>query len=280
MSKEGYAIKRSYGLMYTHQIPSRKLSGAVLTLALAVILFLTILIAGCGTSSSATAGSPTSTATPTSCISTASGTLQSFNATTLFITNLQGKQVQATYTTKTLFARQATETKAALQEGGRVTVRVTQNADNSYSALQIMVTNGNIAGNTPFGRSRSQAGAGGVRPCSTNRRFNGTPGARAGQGAGAGQGTGTSAQSRQTINGTLGQLNGNTLVVTDASGADYTIGLTSTTRIIGESVISAADLRNGESVTVVGSSNSQGVISASSVLIGLNLSNRSINNGQ
>ncbi len=260
--------------MYTHQIPSRKLSGAVLTLALAVILFLTILIAGCGTSSSATASSSTSTATPTSCISTASGTLQSFNATTLFITNLQRKQVQATYTTKTLFARQATETKAALQEGGRVTVRVTQNADNSYSALQIMVTNGNIAGNTPFGRSRSQAGAGGVRPCSTNRRFNGTPG------AGAGQGTGTGAQSRQTINGTLGQLNGNTLVVTDASGADYTIGLTSTTRIIGENVVSAADLRSGESVTVVGSSNSQGVISASSVLIGSNLSNRSINNGQ
>jgi len=274
MSKEGYAIKRSYGLMYTHQIPSRKLSGAVLTLALAVILFLTILIAGCGTSSSATASSSTSTATPTSCISTASGTLQSFNATTLFITNLQGKQVQATYTTKTLFARQATETKAALQEGGRVTVRVMQNADNSYSALQIMVTNGNIAGNTPFGRSRSQAGAGGVRPCSTNRRFNGTPGAR------AGQGTGTGAQSRQTINGTLGQLNGNTLVVTDASGADYTIGLTSTTRIIGENVVSAADLGSGESVTVVGSSNSQGVISASSVLIGSNLSNRSINNGQ
>lgn len=258
--------------MYTHQIPSRMLSGAVLALALAVILFLTVLIAGCGTSSSATASSPTSTATPTSCISTASGTLQSFNATTLFITNLQGKQVQATYTTKTLFVRQATETKAALQEGGRVTVRVTQNADNSYSALQIMVTNGNIAGNTPFGRSRSQAG--GVRPCSTNRRFNGTPG------AGAGQGAGTGAQSRQTINGTLGQLNGNTLVVTDASGADYTIGLTSTTRIIGENVVSAANLRNGESVTVVGSSNSQGVISASSVLIGLNLSNRSINNGQ
>jgi uncharacterized lipoprotein YehR (DUF1307 family) len=271
MSKEGYAIKRSYDPMYTHQIPSRMLTGAVFALALAVLLFLTVLIVGCGTSSSATASSPTSAATPTSCISTASGTLQSFNATTLFITNLQGKQVQATYTTKTLFVRQATETKAALQEGGRVTVRVTQNADNSYSALQIMVTNGNIAGNTPFGRSRSQAG--GVRPCSTNRRLNGTPGAGIGQGAGAGQ-------SRQTINGTLGQLNGNTLVVTDASGADYTIGLTPTTRIIGENVVSAANLRNGESVTVVGSPNSQGVISASSVLIGLNLSNRRINNGQ
>src|SRR5260370_12610950 len=234
--------------MYTHQIPSRKLSGAVLTLALSVILFLTILIAGCGTSSSATAGSPTSTATPTSCISTASGTLQSFNATTLFITNLQGRQIQDTYTTKTLFAHQATETKAALQEGGRVTVRVTQNADNSYSALQIMVTNGNIAGNTPFGRSRSQAGAGGVRPCSTNRRFNGTPGAR------AGQGTGRGAQSRQTINGTLGQLNGNTLVVTDASGADYTIGLTSTTRIIGDNVVLPPDPRNGHPLPLLASS--------------------------
>src|SRR5258708_8823026 len=102
MSKEGYAIKRSYGLMYTHQIPSRNLSGAVLTLALAVILFLTILIAGCGTSSSATAGSPTSTATPTSCISTASGTLHSFNATTLFFTNFQGQHIQPPYTSKTL----------------------------------------------------------------------------------------------------------------------------------------------------------------------------------
>src|SRR5258708_13590202 len=121
MSKEGYAIKRSYGFMYTHQIPSRKLSGAVLTLALAVILFLTMLIAGCGTSSSATAGSPTSTTTPTSCISTASGTLQSFNATTLFITNLQGRPIQATYTTKTLFSRQATETKSAIQDRGRCT---------------------------------------------------------------------------------------------------------------------------------------------------------------
>src|SRR5260370_29060259 len=101
MSKEGYEIKRSYDLMYTHQIPSRKLSGAVLTLALAVILFLTILIAGCGTSSSATAGSPTSTATPTSSISTPSGTLQSVNATTRFITNFQSRPIQSTYTTKT-----------------------------------------------------------------------------------------------------------------------------------------------------------------------------------
>src|SRR5258708_12259902 len=88
MSKEGYALKRSYDLMYTHQIPSRKLSGAVLTLALAVILFLTILIAGCGTSSSATAGSPTRTTTPTNCIPHPPGQLQNFHPTPLFITNL------------------------------------------------------------------------------------------------------------------------------------------------------------------------------------------------
>src|SRR5260370_6853020 len=98
MSKEGYEIKRSYDLMYTHQIPSRKLSGAVLTLALAVILFLTILIAGCGTSSSATAGSPTRTAPPTNWISTPPGHPPNFNATTLFFTNFQRTTIHATST--------------------------------------------------------------------------------------------------------------------------------------------------------------------------------------
>lgn len=226
-----------------------------------VPLLLATLIVACGSNSTAVGSSPTGSPTAANCIAIAAGTLQSFTGATMSITGVQGKQVQATYTVKTLFLREITETKAALQEGVRVSVRVTQNADNSYSALQITLRNG-TTGTSPTGtgqplRSRSQTG--GLKACSSNARVN----------AGFGQGA---SQSRQTINGTVGQLNGNTLTVTDTSGADYTIGLISTTQITSEKVASPTDLQNGEAVTVTGSSSSsQGVIAANTVIILLRL---------
>jgi hypothetical protein len=241
--------------MHPMRVPGKFLAGIVL------LLFAT-LNAACGSNSSAAGSSPTSSPTPATCISVTTGTLQSFNGATLSITSAQGKQVQTTYTVKTLFLREITETKAALQEGVRVSVRTTQNADNSYSALLITMRNGTAGIGLP-GRSRSQAG--GLKLCSSNARVN----------TGFGQGTG---QSRQTINGTVGQLSGNTLTVTDASGADYTIGLTSTTQIISEKAASPTDLQNGETLNVTGSSNSQGVITANTVIILLRLP--TANNGQ
>ncbi len=222
-----------------------------------VVLLVSLLLAACGSASTNASGSTTgATKTPTTnCLTVASGTIQHVSNGSLLLTNLQGKNVQVTLTSATTYIRQSTLTPSGVKVGAPVSVVVVLNADNTYSAVSVSIRSS---------LSRQGGFTSGARLCSGQgqfpRRF-GTPGA-----FGTPSATG-SGQIRQTINGTVSQVNSNTLIVTDTSGTDLTVTLTATTRIITQEVVSASDLHSGVAVTVTGTANSQGVISANSVSI-------------
>jgi hypothetical protein len=245
--------------MHVKRIPGQVLAGIIL-------LLITTFVAACGNSSTAAGTTPAVTATATSCFSQATGTIQSINGTTLLIVNSRGTQIHATYTSNAVFLRETALTPAGLQEGMNVTVRAIKNPDSSYSAVQVTARNLSTLTFT----ARSSAGS--IRSCTPRQRPNG----------GNGQGNFTGGQggtiSNQNLIGTVGQLNGNMLTVNDANGADYTVQLTSSTQIRTDSTATAADLQVGKAVTVVGTSDNHGGISARQVLILLNLPNRSNTN--
>jgi hypothetical protein len=248
--------------MSVYRIVRNALGGAI------PLILLTIVIAGCG--SSTTTGS-TISATPTAaaCLSSATGTIQNVGNTTLQITSLQGKTVQATFTSKTIFTRQAMLTAADLKSGMLVSVTVKQNSDNTYSALTVSIrTSLTRQGGFTRGSGTGSGVCNGQRP-----RRTGTPGAFGGPGFGGAPGSGSSGssgssvQGLQTISGTISQVNGNSLVVTDTSSNDFTVTLTSTTRMTQQQTITANDLHTGAIVTITGSANSKGIISASNVAV-------------
>lgn len=226
-----------------------------------VLLFMcSVLVISCGTSPlSPTTSSSTSnaTATATACVQqpqfrTTVGTLQSISDTTLLINDAKGKSVKAIYTTKTSFMRQTLVTGTALTEGTFVVVAVRQNTDNTYSATRITIAN----------RGNGNANPGGVfqrrnpncpRPNRPNgNRNNGTPGANG---------------NARAITGMVGQLNGNTLTVTEANGSDYTATLTKDTLIMQTMMVTAKTLQTGMNISILGIPDSQGVIAAQVVTV-------------
>jgi len=225
-------------------------------LAGTILLLFTMFVAACGGSSAAAVTTSTATTTATSCFTQATGTIQGINGTTLLIASSRGAQIHATYTSNTVFLRETTLTPAGLQ------VRAVKNPDNSYSAVQVTVRNSSTSTFTP----RSSAGS--IRSCTPRQRPNG------GNGQGNFTGGQGSTTSNQNLVGTVGQLNGNTLTVNDTSGADYTVQLTSSTQIRSDSTATAANLQTGKAVTVVGTSDNHGGITARQVLILLRLPNR------
>ncbi len=253
--------------MHVKRILSQMLAGSIL------VIFTTTFIAACGSSSAAAVTTATVTATATSCFAQAIGTIQSISGNTLLITTTRGTQIHATYTSNTVFLRETSLKPTGLQEGMSVAVRAVQKADNSYSAVNITVRNPATSTFVPGSRP-SAAGTGSARPCSTNQRTNGGSGQGRGNFTG-GQGSTTGSQN---LSGTVAQLNGNTLTVNDASGGDYTVELSSSTLIRTDSTATAADLQVGKAVTVVGTSDNHGGITARQVLILLNLPTRSNTN--
>ena len=215
---------------------------------------LAVLLAACG-SSSTTSGTTTPT-TSNACLSVTTGTIQRVSNLTLQVTSLQGKNVPITLTSATTFTSQATLTAADLKTGLLVTIIVKQNADNTYSALTVNVR-------TSLARQGSFGSGNGTNPCSGQRRGSGGFG-----GGGFGSGTPggfSSGTNRQTINGTVSQINGNSLTVTDTSSNDFTVTFSATTPMTEQQSITASALKTGEAVTITGSANSQGAITASSV---------------
>ena len=236
-------------------------------LATSLIVLLTILLAACGSASAATSNATANTpTTANACLTVTTGSIQSISNNGLSITNFQGKNVQAIFTSKTTIIRQATLTSKDLKTGMLVSVTVIQNADSTYSARAISVRNSltNQGGST-----RGSGLCNGQR-----RRGTGTPGTFGGPGFGSGTPGAGGAQSRQIINGTVSQINGSSLTVTDTSGNDFTVALTTTTRISTQQTVTGSDLSVGEAVMITGSANSQGVINANSVSILQGLPNR------
>jgi hypothetical protein len=225
----------------------------------ALLLLLSLFVVGCGSGSTSTstsaASSSASTATPCpsprarSQFRATIGTISSISANTLQIASVSGGSATVTYSSSTRFLRETTMKLSALREGTPVTVTVTQNADNSYSATRITVVN----------RASLQAS----RP-----RINGNSNCLRSQfnngGAGFG-GVGTA--NTRGISGTTGQVNGDTLTVTDAQGSDYTVNVTSATQILQTVSATAADLKTGTAVSVSGAPASSGAIDARTVTI-------------
>jgi hypothetical protein len=246
--------------MRTYQLLSRMLGSSLLLVLLAV------LVAGCNIPF--LPGSTTSSTSATACPSpvpfqATSGTIQSINGTTLLIAATNGSTVTATYTSTTRFTRQARASIAALQNGAFVFVAVTQNTDNSYTATRISLSNAANAGSRPgggfgggFGGSGRRGGNGSA--CGGRRGFFGGNG---GQDFAGGNG------STRGISGTVSQLKGETLTVTDVNQADYTVTLNSTTQIIQTSQTAATSLQVGMKVNLIGLRNAQGVLTARSVTI-------------
>ncbi len=248
--------------MRTYQLLSRMLGSSILLVLLAV------LVAGCNIPyiSSSTSSTTSATACPSPVpFQTTSGTIQSINGTTLMIAAANGSTVTATYTSTTRFTRQARVTLAALQNGAFVFVAVTQNANNSYIATRISLSNAANAGSRPGGGFGGSGGSGG----SGRRGGNGSAcgGRRGTFGANGGQDLAGGNGSTRGISGTVSQLKGDTLTVTDTNQADYTVTLNSTTQIIQSSQAAATSLQVGLKVNLVGSRNAQGVLTARSVTI-------------
>jgi hypothetical protein len=221
------------------------------------VLLFAGLLAACGSPGTTTGTTTTATGTPaTACLSVTTGTIESISNNTLQVTNMQGKNVQVTLTGATILTRQATLTAADLKTGLPITVIVRQNADGTYSALSISERGAQGS----LGNLRK-----GIQQCGGQRRGNGT-GKFGGPGSGT-PGTSGNGTSRQTINGTISQINGNAIIVTDTSDNDFTVTLTTTTRITALQTVTASDLQIGQAVTITGTANSQGVINASAVAL-------------
>ena len=214
-----------------------------------VILF-AALLAACGSNTSASSGTSTST-TPatTKCPTITVGTIQNIGANSLVVTNLQGKQAQVTFTSATRFVRTSTVPVSSLQTGSIASATIMENANNTYSALTVSVRS-------------SQAVQGGFTRGSTQCRSQFTRGNRTGTPGAFGAG-----QNRQVVNGTISQISGNAVTLSNASGDDFIVNLTPTTRITAQVTASVQNLKSGVPVTITGTANAQGVINATSVSI-------------
>lgn len=245
--------------MRTYQLLGRVVGSSIL------LVLLSVLVAGCNipflpTSITSSTTSTSATACPSPVpFQTTSGTIRSINGTTLLIAAANGSTVTATYTSTTRFTRQTKVTTTALQNGAFVFVAVTQNADNTYTATRISLSNAANAGSRPGGAFGGSGRRGGNRSACGGRR--GFLGANGGQDLAGGTGN------TRGIAGTVSQLKGNTLTVTDVNQADYTVTLNSTTQIIQTSQAAATSLQVGMKVNLVGLRNAQGVITARSVTI-------------
>jgi len=238
--------------------------------AVPLFVLFTTLLAACGSTSAATSNATSNTSTKAkACLTVTTGTIQSISNNSLSVTNFQGNKVQTIFTSKTTIMRQATLTSTDLKTGMLVSVTVIQNTNGTYSARAISVRNSLT---NQGGISRGSGLCNGQR-----RRGTGTPGTFGGPGFGSGTPGAGGAQSRQIINGTVSQISGSSLTVTDTSSNDFTVTLNSTTRISTQKTVTGSDLRVGEAVMITGSANSQGVINANSVSILQGLQNRPTN---
>jgi hypothetical protein len=217
-----------------------------------VVMF-AVLLAACGSSTSASS-STSSSSTPTSstkCPTLTTGTVQNVGTSSLVVTNLQGKQTQVTFTSATRFARTATVPASSLQTGSFATVTIMENANNTYSAVTVSVR-GSQGFQGTFSRGSTQCRNQFARPNRT-----GTPGT----------GTFNAGQNRQVVTGTISQISGNAVTLANSNGDDFIVNLTPSTRITAMVAATANEIKSGQAITVTGTANAQGGISATSVSI-------------
>lgn len=235
-------------------------------LAVGVVNFaLLVALSGCGPASAQDSTAPdsgavtaTATCTPrtgTNTITRASGIVKSSSSNSLVITKSDGSSVITTLSSKTVVTQEMLEKTSALTSGAFVTISVTPSTDGStYTADTIQLTSG--VGGGQFGRggpgAGPNAGNGNGRgnrnnPCRFQR--NGTPGASGGFGR---QNGGATNGSSNRLFGTVAQVSGNTLIITDMSNNNYSLVLTGKTQITQTQKVTVSALKVGQNVSVIG----------------------------
>lgn len=255
--------------MHTRRIGKAAVPGALL---LAFCLFA---LAACGSNTTAGASGSGASATSTACaqatrpaaaasFKTATGIVQSVNGQTLVVQDTQGKSVTVTYTSSTKFTQEVKLAPADLKKGASIRVAVTS-SNNTYTAVSVTVSDGTTTTNKGgFGNFPG---------------FSGTPGARGGANnpCFARNRTGTNGTGNANFRGLIGtvrQVNGDVLTITDTAGASYTVTLTAQTQIVGTKSATAAVLKAGEPLTAIGKTGSNGAVAASTIAILLALPQR------
>jgi hypothetical protein len=234
---------------------------------LLLLLLFVMLLAGCGSNTTNSTASASSSPSASSTLCTrgqpgqargqaAIGTLTNINGSTLQISTVQGASVSVMYTSSTRFTRQTSIAATALQEGEAVTVVVSQNAGNTYTATRIMVVNTSSGSQAfPFSGQRKNS----LCP----RR---TPTGGFGSFGNGGNPNGGTNGARALI-GTVGQMNGSALTITDRTGTNYTVTVTAQTQISQTTSVTASALKTGMALTVTGTKNNQGGITARAIVI-------------
>ncbi|MDQ2887661.1 MAG: DUF5666 domain-containing protein [Chloroflexota bacterium] len=228
-------------------------------IVLAPLALLLLFVVACGSSSTGSSSSTAAAAATPTCppnrFKTATGTVQSFSSNSLVVKNAQGTDVQASYTKTTRFQQETQATTSALKEGISVSVAAAQGGS-FYTATRVM-----LLGNRATGTGRGAFGGTGTP--GTGRARNASCFRR---GLGANAAASGSANSTN-ITGTISQLSSSTLTVTDVQGATYTLTLNGSTKIFQYKSAIAKELKTGAPVTVTGTDNGQGGITAQSVTV-------------
>jgi len=228
----------------------------------------TIALVGCGSNSNSTNTTASSPATATVCAQLRSrarpimGTIQSISGQTVHITESTGGNADATYSNTTRITQQKLATTSALQAGANVLIQVQQNSNGTYMATSITLNQGGQCGQGQNGAGQGQrpGGNNGAAAC-----FGGGQGRRRGTGNGNGRGQ-TNSQGPRTLSGTVGQITGTTLTVTDRQKNTYSIGLASDTKVIQTTTATSSAIQTGMGIRVMGQTNN-GVTTASSMTI-------------
>lgn len=261
----------------------RQISKAAPTSALFLAVCL-LLLTACGSNPSAGAASTVNSATATACakairpatsFKTTIGTVKSISGQALIITDTQGKSVTVTYTSSTTFTQEVKLAANDLKEGTSVRVAVTSSGS-TYTAVSVLASTGTGSSTgTGAGTGGGFGGFGG---------FSGTPGARrggtgsnpcfAGRGRSGSATPGTGANNFRGLVGTVSQVNGDMLIITDSAGASYTVTLTAQTQIIETKSATSAALKVGEPLTIAGKPGSQNAVVANTIAILLSLPTR------
>jgi hypothetical protein len=192
------------------------------------------------------------------------GTIQSVSGQTVHINESSGGTVSATFSSSTHISQQTLATISALQKGANVIVQVQPTSNSSYTATSITLT---PAGQ--FGQGFNGNGAGGNKGNGTGSNGQACFGGKRGSGNGGGNngGNGAGQTTVRRVMGTIGQINGTTsIAVTDRQQNNYTILLSSNTKVIQNSSATSSALQAGMGISVTGQNNN-GVITATSMTI-------------
>ncbi len=238
-----------------------------------MLCLLGVILVACGSAGTSTASSQTPSATCTATPNAtqvaarargnASGTIQSTQGQSFVVTTKKNGNVTVNIASTTRISQVQTVALSALKEGASASFQVKQDSAGNYTATVITVSSLTGQNGQTFPRGNGNFGGGQGRT--------GCGGGRFGQGGGGGAGTGAGGQGQNAntrfVFGTIGQINGQQVTVTDTQGNDYTVAVDSSTRIVQTVSATASDLKAGLTVAVIGTSISKGSMTAQTITI-------------